>query len=173
MVNGQLLRIWGTRRDITAQKEAEQERAYLAAIVEWSDDAVISKDLNGIVRSCNAAAAMFGYSRAELVGRPVRLLIPADRQAEEDEILSRLRRGERIDHFQTVRCTKDGRLLDISLTVSPVRDSTGRVVGASKIARDITDQNRAAAERDRLLEAERIARAEAERASRVKDDFVA
>jgi len=172
--NGQLLRIWGTRRDITAQKEAEQERAYLAAIVEWSDDAIISKDLNGIVRSCNAAAErMFGYSRAELVGRPVRLLIPADRQAEEDDILRRLRRGERIDHFQTVRCTKDGRLLDVSLTVSPVRDSTGRVVGASKIARDITDQNRAAAERDRLLEAERIARAEAERASRVKDDFVA
>jgi PAS domain S-box-containing protein len=172
--NGRLLGIWGTRRDITAQKEAEQERAYLAAIVEWSDDAIISKDLNGIVRSCNAAAErLFGYSRAELVGHPVRLLIPADRQAEEDDILSRLRRGERIDHFQTVRRAKDGRLLDISLTVSPVRDGMGRVVGASKIVRDITDQKRAAAEREHLLEAERAARAEAERTSRVKDDFVA
>ena len=153
---------------------AQQELAYLAAIVESSDDAILSKDLNGIVRSCNAAAErMFGYSAAELVGRPIRVIIPANRQAEEDGILGRIRRGERVDHFQTVRRAKDGRLLDVSITVSPVRDVTGRVVGASKIARDITEQNRAAAERERLLEAERVARAEAERASRVKDDFVA
>jgi PAS domain S-box-containing protein len=155
-------------------EKALEERAYLAAIVDSSDDAIISKDLNGIVRSCNAAAErMFGYSAAELVGRPIRLIIPADRQGEEDDILARLRRGERIDHFQTIRRAKDGRLLDVSVTVSPVRDSSGRVVGASKIARDITEQKRAIAERDRLLEAERVARAEAERASRVKDDFVA
>jgi PAS domain S-box-containing protein len=151
-----------------------EEQAYLAAIVESSDDAIISKDLNGVVRSCNAAAErMFGYSAAELVGRPIRLIIPADRQAEEDDIIARLRRGERVDHFQTVRRAKDGRLIDVSLTVSPVRDASGRVVGASKIARDVTEQKRAAAERDRLLEAERVARAEAERANRMKDDFVA
>jgi PAS domain S-box-containing protein len=155
-------------------EKAFEERAYLAAIVDSSDDAIISKDLNGIVRSCNAAAErMFGYSAAELVGRPIRLIIPADRQSEEDDILARLRQGERIDHFQTLRRAKDGRLLDVSVTVSPVRDSSGRVVGASKIARDVTEQKRAIAERDRLLEAERVARAEAERASRVKDDFVA
>ncbi|HET9268806.1 MAG TPA: ATP-binding protein [Vicinamibacterales bacterium] len=151
-----------------------EEQAYLAAIVESSDDAIISKDLHGVVRSCNAAAErMFGYSAAELVGKPIRLIIPADRQAEEDDIIARLRRGERMDHFQTVRRAKDGRLIDVSLTVSPVRDASGRVVGASKIARDVTEQKRAAAERERLLEAERAARAEAERANRVKDDFVA
>ena len=151
-----------------------EEQAYLAAIVESSDDAIISKDLNGVVRSWNAAAErMFGYSAEEVVGRPIRLIIPADRQAEEDDILARLRRGERVDHFQTVRRTKDGRFIDVALTVSPVRDASGRVIGASKIARDVTDQKRAAAERDRLLEAERIARAEAERANRAKDDFVA
>jgi PAS domain S-box-containing protein len=160
--------------DTSADGSAQVEIAYLAAIVESSDDAIISKDLNGVVRSCNAAAErMFGYSAAELVGSPIRLIIPADRQAEEDEILARIRRGERVEHFHTVRRAKDGSLLDVALTVSPVRDGSGRVVGASKIARDITDQKRAAAERERLLEAERVARAEAERANRVKDDFVA
>jgi len=160
--------------DDTANPNAQEELAYLAAIVESSDDAIISKDLNGVVRSCNAAAErMFGYPAAELVGKPIRLIIPADRQAEEDEIIGRIRRGERVDHFQTVRRAKDGRLVDVSLTISPVRDGTGRIVGASKIARDISDQKRAAVERERLLDAERVARSEAERASRVKDDFVA
>src|SRR5689334_9290064 len=126
--------------DPSARPDAE-ELAYLAAIVESSDDAIISKDLNGIVRWCNAAAErMFGYAMAELVGKPIRIIIPADRQAEEDDILARLRRGERVDHFQTIRRAKDGRLLDVSITVSPVRDSSGRVVGASKIARDVTEQ---------------------------------
>jgi PAS domain S-box-containing protein len=120
--------------------------AYLAAIVESSDDAIISKDLNGIIRSFNPAAErMFGYSADEIVGRSITLLIPPDRIGEEKEILRRLRLGERIDHFETIRRTKDGRLLDISLTVSPVRDTSGQVVGASKIARDITAQKRAAA----------------------------
>jgi PAS domain S-box-containing protein len=154
--------------------KAIEERAYLAAIVESSDDAIVSKDLNGIVRSWNAAAErMFGYAAAEVVGKPLRLIIPADRQAEENDILERLRRGERVEHFHTVRQAKDGHLLDVSITVSPVRDGSGRVVGASKIARDITEQKRLAAERERLLDAERAARAEAERANRVKDDFVA
>jgi PAS domain S-box-containing protein len=148
--------------------------AYLAAIVESSDDAIVSKDLNGIIRSFNAAAErMFGYTSAEIVGRSVLVLIPPDRHREEDEILSRLRRGERIDHYETIRMAKDGTLIDVSLTVSPVRDATGVIVGASKIARDVTERNRAAAERERLLRSERAARNEAERANRVKDDFVA
>jgi PAS domain S-box-containing protein len=122
-------------------------QAYLAAIVDSADDAILSKDTNGIIRSCNRAAErLFGYTAAELIGKPVRILIPADRQAEEDDILARIRRGERVDHFETKRVTKDGRLLDISLTISPVRDSTGTIVGASKIARDITEQRRAAME---------------------------
>jgi PAS domain S-box-containing protein len=120
--------------------------AYLAAIVESSDDAILSKDLNGIIQSCNAAGErIFGYSASELIGKPVRVLIPPERQAEEDNILARIRRGERVDHFETVRVRRDGRLIDVSLTVSPVRDATGRIIGASKIARDITEQKRISA----------------------------
>jgi PAS domain S-box-containing protein len=166
--------------------------AYLAAIVDSSDDAIISKDLNGVIQSFNAAAErIFGYTAAELIGQPVLILIPPDRLNEEADILARIRRGERIDHFQTVRRAKDGRLVNVSITVSAVRDRQGVVIGASKIARDVTaevqavereraerrraeeERATAAAERERLLEAERVARAEAERASRVKDDFVA
>lgn len=120
--------------------------AYLAAIVESSDDAIITKDLDGIIQSCNAAAErLLGYSARELVGESVRILIPPDRQDEEDDILARLRRGERIDHFETVRLAKDGHPIDISLTVSPVRDATGAIIGVSKTARDITERKRAAA----------------------------
>jgi len=120
---------------------------YLAAIVESSDDAIITKDLNGIITSCNAAAVrLFGYPSEELVGQSVRILIPPDRQREEDEILAKLRRGERIDHFETVRLAKDGRPIDISLTVSPVRDAAGAIIGVSKTARDITERKRIAAE---------------------------
>jgi PAS domain S-box-containing protein len=151
-----------------------EAQAYLAAIVESSDDAIISKNLNGIIQSANSAAErLFGYPSEELIGRNVRILIPQDRQSEEDQILARIRRGERIDHFETERITKDGRLVAISLTVSPVLDDSGRIIGVSKIARDITEWQAAAVEKNRLLEAERVARAEAERASRVKDDFVA
>ena len=122
------------------------EQGYLAAIVESSDDAILSKDLDGIIQSCNAAGErIFGYTRAELIGKPVRILIPAERQGEEDDILARIRRGDRVDHFETVRLTKDGRRIDVSLTVSPVRDAAGRIIGASKIARDITEQKRAGA----------------------------
>jgi PAS domain S-box-containing protein len=120
------------------------QQASLAAIVESSDDAILLKDTNGIIQSCNAAAErIFGYRAAELIGKPVRMLIPPDRQSEEDEILRRIRLGERIDHFETVRIRKDGRPIDISLTVSPVHDKRGIVIGASKIARDITEQKRA------------------------------
>ena len=132
-------------------EEQSVPQAYLAAIVESSDDAILSKDTNGIIQSANAAAErIFGYSPAELVGKSVRILIPPEHQAEEDEILKRIRRGERVDHFETVRLTKDNRRIDISLSVSPVRDASGRVIGASKIARDITERTRARAAQARL-----------------------
>jgi PAS domain S-box-containing protein len=160
--------------DITEQRAATQSQAYLAAIVESADDAIIAKSLDGIIQSCNATAErMFGYTAAELIGKPVRILIPPERQMEEDDILARLRRGEKIAHFETVRLTKTGKPLHVSLAVSPVRDASGRIIGASKIVRDITEQKRTAMERDHLLKAERDARADAERASRAKDAFVA
>ena len=145
IIDGRLHRVWGTQRDLGDRRRADQAQAYLAAIVESADDAILSKDLNGVIRSCNAAAErLFGYAAAELIGREVRILIPADRQHEEDEILARLRRGERIDHFETIRVRKDRSLVDVSLTVSPVRDSSGTIIGASKVARDITERRRAA-----------------------------
>lgn len=117
--------------------------ALLSAIVDSSDDAIISKDLNGIIMSWNTAAErLFGYTAAEAIGRSITMLIPADRLGEEPAILERLGRGERVDHFETIRMRKDGSLLNISLTISPVKDASGRVVGASKIARDITERVR-------------------------------
>ena len=118
--------------------------AWLAAVVASSDDAIVSKDLNGIVTSWNPAAErIFGYSAAEMVGQPILRIIPESLHYEEDHILSRIRAGTRIDHFQTVRQRKDGRLIHISVTISPVRDATGRIVGASKIARHIDAQREA------------------------------
>lgn len=130
---------------------AERTAQHLAAIIENSDDAILSKDLDGVIQSWNKGAErLFGYTAEEAIGRPVKLLIPADRQDEEPVILARLRRGEHVDHYETVRQRKDGTLIDISLSVSPIKDSTGKVVGASKIARDITDRKRAQ-EQQRLL----------------------
>jgi PAS domain S-box-containing protein len=115
----------------------------LAAIVESSDDAIASKDLNGIVVTWNKGAErIFGYAAEEIIGKPISILFPSDRQNEEHLILDRIRRGERIDHYDTVRVRKDGSLVDISLTVSPIRDGQGRVIGASKIARDVTERKR-------------------------------
>jgi PAS domain S-box-containing protein len=144
--------IWfGTNTDVTEQREAGRARALLAAIVESSQDAIISKTLEGIITSWNAGAErLFGYSADEVVGRSITILIPPERLEEEDHILSRLRRGQRIEHFDTVRVAKDGRRIDISLTISPVRDESGRIVGASKVARDITERVRNEAELIRL-----------------------
>ena len=140
-------------RDISEQRQNLDAKAHLAAIVDSADDAIISKDLNGIIQSCNAAAErLFGYSSAELVGRPVRMLIPPERQSEEDDILLRLRRGERVDHFETIRIAKDGHPIEISLTISPVRDADGTIIAASKIARDIGGLKRAEAERMHLIQ---------------------
>jgi len=139
-------------RDISEQKQAFAARAYLAAIVDSAEDAIIAKDLDGVIQSCNAASQrLFGYSAEELVGRPVRVLIPPERQSEEDEILARLRKGERIEHFETVRVRKDGRRINVALTVSPVLDTSGTIIGASKIARDITALKLAELERLQLL----------------------
>ena len=133
--------------EITERKRAEEARARLAAIVETSDDAIISKDLNGVIQSWNAGAQrIFGYTAEEAIGRPVLMLIPEGHENEEPSILARLRRGERIEHYETVRRRKDGSLLDVSLTVSPIVDESGRIIGASKIARNITDRKHAEAE---------------------------
>ena len=130
-------------RDITERKLAERAARWLGAIVDSSDDAIISKDLNGVITSWNKSAErLFGYTAGEVIGKSITILIPPDRLQEEPQILSRMRRGERVDHFETVRKRKDGRLLDISLTISPVKDHQGNVIGVSKIARDITEQKR-------------------------------
>jgi PAS domain S-box-containing protein len=129
--------------DITERKRAEEATQRLACIVDSSDDAIISKDLDGIISSWNnAASRLFGYEAAEVIGKPVTILIPQDRRDEESFILQQIRRGERIDHYETVRRRKDGGLIDISLTISPVRNAQGKIIGASKIARDITKRKR-------------------------------
>ncbi|HWB01686.1 MAG TPA: ATP-binding protein [Verrucomicrobiales bacterium] len=146
----------------------------LAAIVDSSDDAVVSKDLNGVITSWNKSAErIFGWTAAEAIGKSVTMLIPPDRIDEETVILGKLRKGERVEHFETVRVRKDGRLFNVSLTISPVKDSSGTVVGASKIARDITEHTQYVAELKRLQEEAVVSAREAERQSRIKDEFLA
>ena len=134
-------------RELLATKDAlerkTEELSRLAAAIEFSDDAIITKTLEGVIVTWNAGAErMFGYSPEEAMGRPITLLIPQDHSDEEPAILARLRRGERIDHYETIRQRKDGTLLNISLSVSPIKDASGRIIGAVKIARDITRQKR-------------------------------
>lgn len=139
----------------------------LAAIVESSTDAIISKTLDGIIRSWNAAAEiLFGYPAEQAIGRHISLIIPEDRAQEEDEIVRRIRAGERVDHFETVRVRSDGQLIHVSLTISPITDDAGRIVGASKIARDITDRKQAEERIYALL-------AELKEADQLKDEFLA
>ena len=139
------VREWvGMNLDITDRKQAEVIRARLAAIVESSDDAIVSKDLNGVITSWNASAErLFGYTAQEVVGKPVTIFIPPQRLDEEAVILEHIRRKEPVEHYETVRRRKDGTLVDVSLTISPLVDGQGRIMGASKIARDITDRRRA------------------------------
>ncbi|MFS8086411.1 MAG: PAS domain S-box protein, partial [Acidobacteriota bacterium] len=161
-------------RDVTEELRIDKAMRGMAAIVESTDDAIIAKNLDGIITSWNPAAArLYGYSAEEVIGKPVSILIPADRPDEEPAILAKLRRGERLDHYETIRMAKDGRLIDVSLTVSPIKNADGKVIGASKIARDISQEKRAQKERERLLERERAAREEAEIANRSKDEFLA
>jgi PAS domain S-box-containing protein len=144
----------GVVQEITQRKQADEARSRLAAVVDSSFDAILSKTLEGVITTWNQAAErMFGYTAKEAVGRSITLLIPPDRLAEEDTILARLKRGERIEHFETVRRRKDGTLLNVSLSVSPVRDRSGKIIGAAKIARDITRQKEA---EKTLLEERRV-----------------
>ncbi len=146
--SGETQRFIGISFDMTGRIEAERTSQLLSAIVDSSDDAIVSKDLNGVITTWNKSAErLFGYTAEEAIGQTVAaLLIPVDRQDEEPDILARLRRGERVDHFETLRRRKDGTLLDISLTISPVRDDQGHIAGASKIARDITGRKQREAE---------------------------
>jgi PAS domain S-box-containing protein len=147
-------------RDVTERRRDEEDQAFLAALVESSEDAIVSKTLEGVIRTWNAGAErLFGYTAAEAVGRPITMIIPPERQDEEHEILARIRGGERVEHFETVRVTKQGRRVDVSLRISPVRDRSGRIIGASKVARDITERKRA---EEALKEADRR-----------KDEFIA
>jgi PAS domain S-box-containing protein len=130
-------------QDITERKQAELATASLAAIVDSSEDAIVSKNLDGIINTWNKGAErMFGYTFEEAVGKHITLIIPSDRQDEENDILRRLKRGERIEHFETVRQRKDGTTFDISVTISPIKDSSGRIIGASKVARDISQRKK-------------------------------
>jgi PAS domain S-box-containing protein len=178
-------RIIGIVEDITDRKDAEQAlldaraqaheiRSGLAAIVESSDDAIIGKTLESVITTWNhGAERIFGYTAAEVIGKPVTLLIPPNQIDEEPIILRKLRRGERIDHYETVRIRKDGTLLDVSLTVSPIKDANGTIIGASKIARDITERKRMeAALREEIAIRER-AEAALREADRRKDEFLA
>lgn len=138
------IRAYGTvTRNLTESKLADERMRFVASIVESSDDAIVSKDLDGIITSWNRGAErVFGYAADEVIGQPITIIIPPDRLSEEPEILARIGRGERVDHFETIRQRKDGSLIAVSLTISPVRNADGKIIGASKIARDITQRKR-------------------------------
>src|SRR6266850_2521340 len=149
-------------------------RARLGKIVDSSDDVIVSKTLDGIITSWNPAAERtFGWTAAEAIGRHIMLIVPDDRRAEEDDVIARIRRGERVDHFETVRQAKDGRRVDMSITVSPLKDAAGNVVGASKVARDISERRRLEDQRTLLLAREQEARREAEVLNNAKDELLA
>jgi PAS domain S-box-containing protein len=164
----------GNGIDIAEVKQAEAAAAYLAAIIESSDDAIISTDLRGTIRSWNRGAErLYGYTEAEAIGAPVTMLIPSARQYEESRILASIGRGELISHYETIRQNKDGTEIDVSLTASPIRNRNGEVIGMSKTARDIVWRKRVEEERERLLVRESESRATAEEANRLKDEFLA
>ena len=161
-------------RDVSERRRIDLARAHLAAIVESSDDAIVSKTLQSVILSWNKGAErLFGYTAAEAIGQRITMLIPPDRLGEEEHILERITRGERIEHFETVRVSKDGRLIDISLTISPIRNADGTIIGASKVARDISHRKSLEAHNTELREREHRARQEAEAANRAKDEFLA
>jgi len=142
-VHGRIVGAAKIVRDITQKKKLEEDALRLAAIVESSDDAIASKDLNGIVTTWNRSAEkMFGYRAEEIIGKPITLIIPEELQQDETVILSKIRRGEKIEHFETVRLRKDGQRIDVSVTISPMKDDYGNVIGAAKIVRDITEKKK-------------------------------
>ena len=141
--NGEFIHTRCFTLDVSDRRLAEAAHGLLAAVVESSQDAIVTKTLDGIITSWNAGAErLFGYTAAEAVGRSITLIIPPERLDEETQILAKLRRGERVEHFDTVRLSKHGQFLDISLTISPIRNAAGRVIGVSKVARDVTDRKR-------------------------------
>jgi PAS domain S-box-containing protein len=163
---------FGDAEDIPRVTDAAA--ALLSAIVDSSHDAIVSKTLEGVITSWNRGAEeIFGYTAQEAVGRHITMIIPPDRLAEEDYILGKVRRGERVDHFETIRMAKDGRRLNISVTISPVRDAHGRIIGASKIARDITEKKRREEEVEQLLRREQEARRLLAEAVKSRDEFIA
>jgi PAS domain S-box-containing protein len=142
--DGKLHKYVAIRVDITERKRAEEVRERLAAVVESSDDAIIGKTLDGVITTWNhGAEKVFGYSSSEAVGKPMQMLVPPERANEEPDILARVERGESVEHFETVRVRKDGKGIDVSVTISPIRDSSGAIVGVSKVARDITERKHA------------------------------
>ena len=141
--NGAAMVNTGVTNVVAALRESEQRLRWLTAILDSSDDAVVGKNLAGVITCWNTGAErVFGYSASEAIGQPVTLVIPRDRQSEEGDILTRIRRGQRIDHFETVRQRKQGGRIEVSLTVSPIKDAYGNIFGAAKIARDITEQKK-------------------------------
>ena len=144
--DGSPLRMAGIVVDVTDRKLAQIQSQTLAAIVASSDDAIVGKDLNGVITSWNRSAErIFGYSADEIIGRHITTLTPPGYDDDIARILSKIRRGERVEHFETRRRTKDGRILDLSITVSPIRNGEGEIVGALKVARDVTERNEAQA----------------------------
>jgi PAS domain S-box-containing protein len=161
------------KEELFEPKRADLVQAFLASIVQSSNDAIIGKTSDGIIVSWNDGAEMlFGYRAEEIIGKPISTLIPPDRQEESVELLARLKRGERIEHFETVRIKKDGMPLDVSLSISPIKDGSGRIIGSSKVARDIRKRKRAETEREELLMEERAARVSAQAANRSKDELI-
>jgi PAS domain S-box-containing protein len=156
-------------RDITNQTKTSREQAMLAAIVDSTEDGIISKDLNGIIQTWNRAATkIFGYSAEEMIGKSIEILIPPEMPEEEPRLLAKLRNGERIEHYETIRVRKDGERIDVSLTVSPIRNSAGTIIGASKIVRDVTKSKRLKDQYD-LLQSQLLS---LEETSRLKSSFI-
>jgi PAS domain S-box-containing protein len=173
-INGRRVGVVISLREVTERRQVEQALAVFAAIVDSSHDAIVSKTLDGIITSWNyGAERLFGYTAEEAIGKPILMLIPPERAEEEPRIIARQKRGEGIDHIETVRLHKSGERIHVSITLSPIKDSHGRIVGISKIARDITQRKQVDFEREQLLAREQRSRHDAETANRVKDEFLA
>jgi PAS domain S-box-containing protein len=163
-----------TQNWTTGLPDDEIARYWLAAIIESAEDGIISKTLDGIITSWNKGAErIFGYTADEVIGKPITILIPPDHHNEEPEILRKIRKGERIEHYESVRVRKDGSLINISLTISPIKDASGKIIGASKIVRDISERKQTESKLQEALEKAQKAQAEAEEANRLKDEFLA
>src|SRR5262245_7416685 len=162
------------KRRVAELEQAELAQYYLAALVESADDAIIGKTLEGIVTSWNKGAEkLFGYTASEIIGKSITILVPPENPDEEPRILAQIRSGERLEHYETQRVRKDGSIVDVALTVSPIHGRNGAIIGASKIARDITERKKSEERREEAFKEARQARQQAEIANRIKDEFLA